>query len=145
MTLNQEQIKGIIPQRTPLLLVDEVTALIPNESIEARFYVSPDLPVFVGHFPGQPVLPGVYSVESLAQTADILLLSMDKYRGKTPFFIRIEDAKFKRKVLPGMQMRMTVRISKEEPDRAIVSCEAASYDAASGALCTLATVTLAMR
>ncbi|MCI8477552.1 MAG: beta-hydroxyacyl-ACP dehydratase [Oscillospiraceae bacterium] len=145
MTLTLDQIKTIIPQRDPILLVDEVTDLIPNESIEARFYVSPSLSVFQGHFPDQPILPGVYSVESLAQTADILLLSMERYQGKTPLFIGIDRAKFKRKVLPGMHMCMTARIAQELPEKSIVSCDTASYNAKTGDLCVSAVVTLAMR
>lgn len=145
MTLTLDQIKTIIPQRAPILLVDEVTELIPNESIEARFYVSPDMAIFQGHFPHNPLLPGVYSVESLAQTADILLLSMDRYRGKTPLFIGIDEAKFKRKVLPGMHMCMTASIAREISEKAIVSCNASSYNAETGELCVSAIVTLAMR
>lgn len=145
MKLNKEQIKEIIPQRDPILLVDEVTDMVPNESIEAKFYVSPEMPVFEGHFPGDPVLPGVYSVESLAQTADILLLSMEQYKGKTPLFIGIDGVKFKRKVLPGMHMRMTAKISNVVEEKAIVSCEAVSYNGETGDVCVLATVTLAMR
>lgn len=145
MTLNKEQIKEIIPQRDPILLVDEVTDMVPGESIEATFYISPDMPVFQGHFPGDPVLPGVYSVESLAQTADILLLSMEKYRGMTPLFIGIDGVKFKRKVLPGMHMKMTAKISKVVEEKAIVSCEAVSCNAETGDVCVIATVSLAMR
>ena len=92
MKLTLEEIKAIIPQRDPILLVDEVTELIPEEQVETRFYVSPDMDVFRGHFPGEPILPGVYSVEALAQTADILLLSMERYKGKTPLFVGIDGA-----------------------------------------------------
>lgn len=145
MTLTQEQIKEIIPQRSPILLVDRVLEMIPNHSIETQLYISPDMPVFQGHFPGAPVLPGVYSVEALAQTADILLLSMDRYKDKTPLFIGIDGARFKRKVLPGMQLRMTAHIAKEIVEKAIVSCDTVAYNAATGDICVTATVTLAMR
>lgn len=145
MKLTLEEIKSIIPQRDPILLVDEVTELIPEEQVETRFYVSPDMDVFRGHFPGEPILPGVYSVEALAQTADILLLSMERYKGKTPLFVGIDGAKFKRKVLPGMTLRMTARVCREIPEKAIVSCEATAYDAQTGAVHTTAIVTLAMR
>ena len=125
MTLTLEQIKAIIPQRDPILLVDEVSELM--------------------HFPENPILPGVYSIEALAQTADILLLSMEQYTGKTPLFVGIDQAKFKRKVLPGMSLRMTATIQKENREKGIVSCEAVACDAQTGEVHTTAVVTLAMR
>ena len=145
MTLTLEQIKAIIPQRDPILLVDEVSELIPGERVETLFYVSPDMEVFRGHFPENPILPGVYSIEALAQTADILLLSMEQYTGKTPLFVGIDQAKFKRKVLPGMSLRMTATIQKENREKGIVSCEAVACDAQTGEVHTTAVVTLAMR
>lgn len=145
MQLNKEQIKEIIPQRDPILLVDEVTQMTPNESIEAKFFVSPEMDVFRGHFPGNPVLPGVLSVEALAQTADILLLSMEKYKGTTPYFIGIDGVKFKRKITPGMTLRMTAKISKVVEEKAIVSCEAVAYNIENDDVHVIATVTLAMR
>ena len=75
MKLNQEEIKKIIPHRDPMLLVTTVEELEPGERIKTTFWVDPAREIFQGHFPGEPVLPGVYSVECMAQTADILLLA----------------------------------------------------------------------
>ena len=145
MTMSLEQIKTIIPQRPPILLVDEVTSFTPGQQIETRLFIDPDMPVFQGHFPGNPVLPGVYSVEALAQTADILLLSLERYRGLTPLFIGIDQVKFKRKVLPGMYLRMVAQIARENIEKRIISCETAAYQEDTNDLCTTGVLTLAMR
>lgn len=78
MKLNQEQIKEIIPHRDPMLLVTGVEELVPGERIKAIFRADPSMDIFRGHFPENPVLPGVYSVECMAQSADLLLLSTEK-------------------------------------------------------------------
>ena len=63
--------------------------------------MDPAREIFKGHFPGEPVLPGVYSVECMAQTADILLLSAERYAGKIPLFLGINNVRFLKKILPG--------------------------------------------
>lgn len=143
MKLNKSQIKDIIPQRDPILLVDEVLEMDPGVSIKSTFFVSPQMEIFKGHFPENPVLPGVYTVEALAQTSDILLLSFDKYKGKIPYFIGIDGVKFKRKIVPGDTIFMESKISKIVEEKSIVSCEAEAY--VEDQLCAIATVTLAMR
>lgn len=143
MKLNKSQIKDIIPQRDPILLVDEVLEMDPGISIKSTFFVSPQMDIFKGHFPENPVLPGVYTVEALAQTSDILLLSFDKYKGKIPYFIGIDGVKFKRKIVPGDTIFMESKISKIVEEKSIVSCEAEAY--VEDQLCAIATVTLAMR
>ena len=141
--LNKEQIKEIIPHREPMLFVDEVTQMKPGESIMTKLYVSPDLEVFKGHFPGNPVLPGVLTVEAMAQTADILLLSFEKYAGTIPYFIGIDEVKFKKKIEPGDTITMEAKISKENNEKAIVTCDAVTYN--NGEVAALGKVTLAMR
>ncbi len=141
--LNKEEIKKIIPHREPMLFVDEVTNMVPGESIVTNLYISPDLDVFRGHFPGDPVLPGVLTVEAMAQTADILLLSLEKYAGKIPYFIGIDEVKFKRKIEPGDKITMEAKISKENKEKAIVTCDAVTYN--NGKVAASAKVTLAMR
>ena len=75
MKLSKEEIKAIIPHRDPMLLVDTVEEMEAGDHIVTTFFVDPAREIFKGHFPGEPVLPGVYSVECMAQTADILLLA----------------------------------------------------------------------
>ncbi len=141
--LNRSQIMEIIPHRDPMLLIDEVTAMIPGERIEASFYVSPDREIFKGHFPGEPVLPGVYTTEVMAQASDILLLSMERYAGTIPFFIGIDKVRFTAKIQPGDTIRVISSIAAERPEKAIVTCRAEVYN--NEMLACTGEVTLAMR
>jgi len=143
MNLNKEQIQEIIPHRPPMLFVDEVLDLQPGVAIKAKFFIMPDWDIFTGHFPNAPVLPGVFGVEALAQTASILLLSMERYAGKIPYFIGIDEVKFKKKILPGDTMIMEATIWKENVEKAVVTCEAAAY--IGDDLATSGKVALAMR
>lgn len=141
--LEKEDIQKIIPHRDPMLLVTTVEELEPGKRIISTFYVDPEREIFQGHFPGDPVLPGVYSVESMAQAADILLLSTERYAGKIPLFLGINNVKFLRKILPGDTLEIHAQMATERPEKAIATCSAEIYThdelAASGE------VTLAMR
>lgn len=141
--LNQEQIKAILPHRDPMLLVSTVEELNPSESIRATFYIDPQRDIFRGHFPQEPVLPGVYSVECMAQTADILLLSMPCYQGKLPLFLGIDKVRFRRKLLPGDTIEIVARLSAHRPEKAIATCTAEIFSG--GQLAASGQVTLAMR
>jgi 3-hydroxyacyl-[acyl-carrier-protein] dehydratase len=141
--LNLEEIKKIIPHRDPMLLIDEVTAMVPGEKIEALFYVSPERDIFRGHFPGEPVLPGVYTTEIMAQASDILLLSMERYAGTVPFFIGIDKVRFTSKIEPGDTVKVISVISAERREKAVVTCSAEVYN--KGVLACKGDVTLAMR
>lgn len=83
MTLNLEQIKEIIPHRDPFLLIDEVTELEPGVSVTAKKYLKPDEYWFKGHFPGQPVQPGVLMIEMLAQAGAVCALSLPETRARS--------------------------------------------------------------
>lgn len=141
--MNREEVMKVIPHRDPMLLVDEVTEMIPEESIVTKFYVDPEREIFKGHFPGAPVLPGVYTTECMAQTADILLLCMDRYKGTTPLFLGIDKIKFKNKIQPGDTIEIHAKISTERKDKAIATCSAEVYN--NGELAATGDVTLAMR
>jgi len=143
MKLSQDEIKKIIPHRDPMLLVSTVESMTAGERITATFYVDPDRDIFRGHFPEEPVLPGVYSVECMAQTADILLLSMERYRGKVPLFLGINRVRFLRKIRPGDTLEIRAELTAERPEKAIATCSAEVYD--SGELAASGEVTLAMR
>ena len=132
-----------IPHRTPMLLVDTVEDLVPGERITAKFYVDSDREIFRGHFPGEPVLPGVYSVECMAQTADILLLSLPRYAGKIPLFLGIDKVRFRRKILPGDTLEIQAVMASERQEKAIATCSANVY--VEGELAASGDVTLAMR
>jgi 3-hydroxyacyl-[acyl-carrier-protein] dehydratase len=142
-TMNKEEIKKIIPHRDPMLLVDEVLELEEDKSIKTKFYVDEKRDIFRGHFPGNPVLPGVYTVECMAQTADILLLSMDKYKNTTPYFIGINNVKFKSKIQPGDTIEINAKLTIERIDKGIATCSAEVFN--NGKLAASGDVTLAMR
>ena len=144
--LNKEDIKKIIPHRDPMLLVDEVISIVPEKEIVTRFYVDENREIFIGHFPGDPVLPGVYTVEIMAQTSDILILSTERYSGKVPLFIGIDKVKFKSKIKPGDLLEIHSRFAFEKAEKAIVTCSAEVYNMSDeGKLACTGDVTLAMR
>ena len=112
MTMDIKEIMDVIPHRPPFLLLDTVEDMVPGERIVAKKNVSMNEPFFVGHFPGEPVMPGVLVVESMAQAGAVAILSMEDFRGKTAYFGGIKDAKFKRKIVPGDTLRLEVTIEK---------------------------------
>ena len=141
--LNHAQVMEIIPHRDPMLLVDTVEEMVPGERIVSTFWVDPDREIFKGHFPEESVLPGVYSVECMAQTADILLLSMKRYAGRVPLFLGINNVRFLRKILPGDTIEIRAKLASERVEKAIATCAAEIYD--HGELAVSGEVTLAMR
>ena len=112
--LNKEEIKNIIPQRDPFLMIDEVEEYVPGESAIAYKNVNVEEWYFKGHFPGNPIMPGVLIAESLAQTGAVAILSMDENKGKNALFGGIDKMKFKRKVLPGDRLKLEVKIIKRK-------------------------------
>lgn len=112
--LNKEQIKKIIPQREPFLMIDEVEEYIPGESCIAYKNVSEDEYYFKGHFPGNPIMPGVLMVEALAQTGAVAILSMEENKGRNALFGGINNLKFKKQVIPGDRLKLEVKIIKKK-------------------------------
>ena len=94
-------IQKILPHKYPMLLVDKVIDLEEGKKITAIKNVTVNEPFFQGHFPGNPIMPGVLITESLAQTGAILLLSMPENKGKLGVFTGINNFKFRRQVVPG--------------------------------------------
>ena len=88
--LNKNEIKQIIPQREPFLMIDEVEEYVPGESAIAYKHVSEDEWYFKGHFPGNPIMPGVLITESLAQTGAIAILSLEANKGRNALFAGID-------------------------------------------------------
>lgn len=107
-----EEIKKIIPHRYPMLLIDRVEELEVGKSITAKKNVTVNEPFFQGHFPHEPVMPGVLIVESMAQAGAVALLSMDEFKGKTAYFGGIDKAKFRKKVVPGDTLILKVELTK---------------------------------
>lgn len=105
-------IMDIIPQRAPFLMIDKVESYVPGESAVAYKNVCINEPHFAGHFPGQPIMPGVLIVEALAQTGAIAILSMEENKGKNALFAGIDKLRFKRPVLPGDVLKLEVKVIK---------------------------------
>lgn len=110
--LNQEQIKEIIPHRDPFLLIDEVEELEPGVRCVAKKYLKPDEDWFRGHFPGQPVQPGVLMIEMLAQAGAVCALSLPENKGKIAVFAGIDKARFRGRVNPGDTLTLSIEIIK---------------------------------
>lgn len=102
----------LLPHRPPFLFVDEVLALVPGESARARLYVDPEAAFFAGHFPGNPILPGVIIVEALAQTGALAALAEPEVTGKLALFAGIERARFRRVVRPGEELVLETRLTR---------------------------------
>ena len=111
MTLDINEIQKILPHRPPFLLVDRIIELEPQKRIVGLKNVTINEPFFVGHFPSFPVMPGVLIIEALAQTGGVLILREEPdCSGKMVLFATIEDAKFRRPVVPGDQIRLEVEV-----------------------------------
>lgn len=112
--LKKEEIKQIIPQREPFLMIDEVEEYKPGESAIAYKYVNEEEWYFKGHFPGNPIMPGVLITESLAQTGAVAILSLEENKEKNALFGGIDKMKFKKMVVPGDKLKLEVKISKKK-------------------------------
>lgn len=102
----------ILPHRSPFLLIDTVEELQPGVKCVAKKNVTMNEPHFMGHFPENPVMPGVLIIEALAQTGAVAILCQDEWKGKTAYFAGINNAKFKQKVVPGDTLELTTEIIK---------------------------------
>ena len=112
--LNKKEIKEIIPQREPFLMIDEVEEYTPGEKAIAYKNVDINEWDFKGHFPGKPIMTGVLIAESLAQAGAIAILSMEENKGKNALFAGIDKMKFKKMVVPGDRLKLEVNIIKRK-------------------------------
>lgn len=107
-----EGVKALLPHREPFVWVSRILECEPGERIVAELDVDPGLELFKGHFPGQPVLPGVILMEALAQAASCCLLASPGLAGSIGFLVGIDGAKFRAQVLPGDTVRLEARITR---------------------------------
>ena len=122
LKLNHEEVMKIIPHRDPILLIDEVSELVPGEEIRASYRIDPDKEIFKGHFPGDPL-----SVRIQIRYCRILLMTKPAYAGKVPLFLGINNVKFKKKVLPGDTLEIHAKLASERAEKAIATCKCEAY------------------
>ncbi len=102
--------ESLIPHRAPFLLVDRLDELEAGQRAVGRWAITGDEPFLAGHFPGRPTVPGVLMVEALAQVGACAVLADEKYAGKLPLFGGIDTARFRRQVVPGDELTLTVEL-----------------------------------
>lgn len=112
--LTTKQIMEIIPHRQPMLLIDTIEELEPGKRGVGKKCVSFNEPYFAGHFPNEPVMPGVLTVEALAQVGAVVILSCSEFKGKTAYFGAINSCKFKRKIVPGDVVYLEVEMIRQK-------------------------------
>ncbi len=103
---------ALLPHRPPFRFVDSVDECDPGASVVARYRVSGEEAFLAGHFPGNPVLPGVIQLEALAQAGAIALLADERYAGSLPLFGGVEGVRFRRMVTPGDELRLEVTLER---------------------------------
>lgn len=108
--LGPKEILTILPHRPPFLFVDRIESLEPGIRACGIKCVSANEPYFVGHFPGQPIMPGVLLIEAMAQVGAVALLSLPAFAGRMALFGGVEKARFRRPVVPGDTLRLEVEI-----------------------------------
>ncbi len=121
-----QRIMAMIPHRYPFLLVDRVIDVVPGESAVGIKNVSANEPHFQGHFPGRPVMPGVLIVEAMAQTAAVMVVAIlgKETEGKLVYFMSIDNARFRKPVVPGDQLRLYCRKVRQRGNVWKFTCEA---------------------
>lgn len=122
--LNITDIMKIIPHRSPFLLIDCIFELIPGVRAIGRKCVTYNEPFFLGHFPEEPVMPGVLVLEAMAQVGSVMCLSLDANKGKNAYFGGINKARFRNKVIPGDVLTIEVEIIKTKGQMSVAKAKA---------------------
>lgn len=124
----RDVIEAVLPHRDPFVWVSRVLECEPGVSVKAELDVSPDLPLFKGHFPDYPVLPGVIIMEALAQAASFSILVAREAEGALGFFAGIDNAKFRNQVRPGDTLTLEATVVKSSRRLCVVEVKASVGD-----------------
>ncbi len=123
--MDVNEILGILPHRYPFMLVDRITEMdTENHSIVGYKNLTFNEPFFQGHFPDEPIMPGVMQLEAMAQISGILLNKANDKVGEIAYFMAINKAKFRRKVVPGDVLRMEIKVTRLRSRMAVVEGKA---------------------
>lgn len=128
MKLGIKEIQEIIPHRHPFLLIDCIEELEPGVRAVGYKALTYNEPQFAGHFPQEPVMPGVLMVEALAQVGAVAILSVEENRGKTAYFAAINNAKFKQKAVPGNRLKLECEIIRQKGPMGVGKAVATNED-----------------
>ena len=118
------EIMDLIPHRYPFILVDRVTEHVEAKHIKGYKNVSINEPFFQGHFPGDPIMPGVLQLEALAQLGGVMMMSSDLAQGKLMVFAGMDNVRFRRMVVPGDRLDMEVELTRLRPPIGKSHCKA---------------------
>lgn len=124
LQMNISEIKELIPHRYPFLLIDRITECVPGKFVKGYKNVSANEEFFNGHFPGNPVMPGVLMIEALAQLSSGILMTLPEYKGKLALFAGIDGVRFKRMVIPGDRLDLYAEVVKIKGPICKAKCKA---------------------
>jgi beta-hydroxyacyl-ACP dehydratase FabZ len=123
--MDVNEILGILPHRYPFMLVDRIVEMnVEDKSIVGYKNLTFNEPFFQGHFPSEPIMPGVMQLEAMAQVSGILLNKVSQKEGEIAYFMSIDKAKFRRKVVPGDTLRMEIKVTRMRSRMAAVEAKA---------------------
>ncbi len=123
-SLDRADIEKILPHRDPFLFLDSVSGIEAKQRAAGKWLVREDAFFFKGHFPGNPIMPGVLIVEAMAQLAGVLMLNDEDYHHKMAYFVGVNNAKFRKPVVPGNELEMEVVVSKLKARMGIIQATA---------------------